>query len=401
MSLNCDDLAVWRATSAIGVPISAMGLGRRFLPPVPNLSPAMDVYTSRIAPIYVVGGGERNPTTPRPRHLPICKGVIRDAVFNRAYGMASYWAKRNSIYPPERSTQDPYSCVADNPRRTTEEFWGDLPNGSIPICTTDSEGLAGELMGPTLASVTQKDVAKESGAQVRYISDPMVAINGRIDPRNRASMRAPRHTNAIRRILYWKRRYRATPAVLCKRDVKGAFELTPVSIRGLPHMVVRYSKYVVIYRPLFCGWKLSAASDGGGVGISSLLMQYVSSFPPGDEHSLGPEGLTACEYVDDGELADPWLGSRPWLSVSVWDYGLHRCCGKASLRKGKKASDGACATRLTLWGLDPCTAAYTVALRPEKSPNPRNSYLKLVWIHGVTRITLKNLHGLRGVPNIG
>ena len=45
------------------------------------------------------------------------------------------------------------------------------------------EHLVGPLMESRLACVTQKAVTQESGAKVRYISDPRIALDERIDPK--------------------------------------------------------------------------------------------------------------------------------------------------------------------------------------------------------------------------
>ena len=158
-------------------------------------------------------------------------------------------------------------------------------------------------MESRLAFATQKDVTKESGVKVRYISDPRVEIDERIGPTTHHRVRVPRHANLIIRVLYWKRRYPTLPVLLCKRDFKGAFKLLPIAIRGLTHMGIQFSEYMILYVSLYFGWEPSPASRGV---ISTLLLQFVASFVPSRPREVGPEGFVAYEYVGDGEFPEPW-----------------------------------------------------------------------------------------------
>ena len=83
--------------------------------------------------------------------------------------------------------------------------------------------LVGPLMESRLAFGAQMDVAQEIGVKVRYISDPLIALNERIFPKTHPAVRVRKHSNVIRRIQYWKRRYPAIPWFLRKRDANGAF----------------------------------------------------------------------------------------------------------------------------------------------------------------------------------
>ena len=76
-----------------------------------------------------------------------------------------------SMYPPERSAQTPYSSVADNPKRTACDMWGDLVKGGIMLFSKNCDRLVGPRMESRLSFVTQKDAAEELGVEVRYISD--------------------------------------------------------------------------------------------------------------------------------------------------------------------------------------------------------------------------------------
>ena len=81
-------------------------------------------------------------------------------------------------------------------------MWEDLLKGRAMLYTQRCERLVGPLMESRLALVTQKDVTKDEGVKVRYISDPRVEINERIDPKTHPRVRVPRHANVIRRVLY-------------------------------------------------------------------------------------------------------------------------------------------------------------------------------------------------------
>ena len=92
--------------------------------------------------------------------------------------------------------------------------------------------LAAPLMESRLAFVPQKDVTEENGARARYFSDPMIDIDERIAPRTHHRVRVPKHGSVIRRVWYLRRRYPTIPSMMCKSDVRGAFKLLRISIRG-------------------------------------------------------------------------------------------------------------------------------------------------------------------------
>ena len=139
---------------------------------------------------------------------------------------------------------------------------------------------------------------------------------------------------------------------MCKRDVNGAFKLIPISIRGLAHMGLQFSEYMILYLSLYFGWKPSPASCGV---ISTLLLQFVASFTPSRPRDMGPEEFVAYEYVGDGAFAEPWRDIRPWTPVGIWAYGLQSCLGYKSLRDARRKVEGGCSTAIVLWGLHICT----------------------------------------------
>ena len=234
---------------------------------------------------------------------------------------------------------------------------GDVTKGRILLFTQACQDTLGPLMESRLAFVTQKDATRPGGHKVRYISDPMVAINERIEPKHRPRVGVPQHAHVIRRILYWKRRYPTIPVSLCKRDVKGALKLPPASIVGLARAGVRFARFAIVYPSLFFGWKPLPASRGV---ISSMLLRLVASFAPKHPSSMGPEGFRAYEYLYDGAFAEPWLDARPWTSACIRELGLQTCLGKKALREKKKAAEGTCAARINLRGLMLCTESATL-----------------------------------------
>ena len=197
----------------------------------------------------------REPTTLKPSGLKVFEGMVEPALLSFANDLATYGVRPMAQYPAVRSPQFPYSSVMDNPTRTSRDLWEDLVKGRIMLFTQKRQHLVGPLMESQLEFATQQDVTKKDGVKVRYISDPRIEINERIDPATHPRVRVPKHANVIRMILYWKRRYPTIPALLCKRDAKGAFKLMPVSIRGLTHMGVQFSNYLILYLPLFFVWK--------------------------------------------------------------------------------------------------------------------------------------------------
>lgn len=187
--------------------------------------------------------------------------------------VATFGVKPTSTYPPARSHQLPYSSVMDNPNRTCQDFRGGLVKGGAMLFSKRCDRSVSPLVESRLAFSTREDGDRESGVEVRYISDTRIAIYERIDPKTHPRVRAPKRAKVIRRILYWKRRYPTIPAMLRKRDINGAFKLLPMSIRRLTHVGLQFSNYTILYISLYFRWKPPPATRGV---ISSLLLQFVS-----------------------------------------------------------------------------------------------------------------------------
>ena len=154
----------------------------------------------------------RKPATLTQKGLSVFKGRVNSELLAYATDLAVYGVKPMAKYPAVRSPQKPYSSLVGNPIRTCDDMWGDLvKGGGIMLFSKRCEHLVGPLMESRLAFVTQKDATKEKGVKVRYISDPRVGINERIDPSTHPRVRGPKHANVIRIILYGRRRYPTIP----------------------------------------------------------------------------------------------------------------------------------------------------------------------------------------------
>ena len=335
----------------------------------------------------------RKPTTLTPEGLQVFRDRVDENLYAYAEGLATYGVKPLADSPPTRFRQKPYATVADSPERTAGDLWEDLVKGRLMVFTVRAEPITGDLMESRLAYVSQKDVTNPDSVKVRYISDPRLEINSRIDTERHPRCIVPKHQNVARRVLYWQRRYPGIDILLCKRDVKGAFKLLPVAIAGLTHMGCRFASYIVTYLAMFFGWKPSPANWGV---ITSMLLQYVATFQPTDEHTCGPESFSPYQYVDDSAFVEPWLGTRPWLAVALWEAGLTRCFGEPALHRVKKLVEGACATRITLWGIDVDTKTGTFTLPECKVERAREFLASPTFDPGNTRIELKRLQELRG-----
>ena len=157
-------------------------------------------------------------------------------------------ALRNRSLDRDKNHMQVYRSTRDAPCRIRGGIWR---QGDFRFSLATVKGSWGHLVDSRLASVTQKDVTDEYGVKVRYMSDPGNEIDERINPKNHHWALGPRHANAIRLILYWKRRYAPIPILLCERDVKEASKLIPAACLGLNHMGVRFANYIIIYRSLF------------------------------------------------------------------------------------------------------------------------------------------------------
>ena len=152
-----------------------------------------------------------------------------------------------AIRPPVSSAKLPYASARDNPERTASDMWGDMVEGRVMFFTKMFAGMVGPLTVSIWAFFTQKDVTRNEGAKVRYISDHMVDINERIEPKHHPMVRVPKRGDVIRRILYWGGIYPDIPVLFRTGDLKGAFKFLPVSIVGLTHMGQQFSNYMILY----------------------------------------------------------------------------------------------------------------------------------------------------------
>ena len=255
--------------------------------------------------------------------------------------MAKYGVKPLDGRRPCRSRNAPYSTVEGDPARTDGELREDLGLGRLAVYTIASV--------PYTAYVTQIDATNPSQNKVRYISDPRVGINERIDADRHPRCLVPRQQNVAGRILYWERRNPGIDVLLCKRDVKGAFKLLAAAIRGLPHMGFQFHKYIITYLSPYFGWK---PSPYNWRAITVLLLQCVAPFCPSGPHLYGPESFAPYHYVGDGDFLEPWLALRPWASVMVWELALTGFSGLPAVYSKKNLVEGACSTKMTLRGID-------------------------------------------------
>ena len=234
-------------------------------------------------------------------------------------------------------------------------------------------------MESRLDFATQKDFTHDGGVHVRYSSEPRVEINERMEPKNHPRVLVPKRANVIRMVTSWKRRYPTIPVLMRKRDVKGTFKLLHVAIRGLTHMGVKFSTYMVLYPSLYFGWKPSPASRKI---IPALLFLFVSSFIPIRPRGMGPEGFVAYEYLDDAEFAEPWVDIRPRKSARIWEYASQSCLGAKALHWKKRQEEVDCATSMVLWGLNVSAKSDAISSHLDKCNRPRSSCRVHASAHG-------------------
>ena len=282
-----------------------------------------DVFTAAHA-YAATWRNTRNPVTMTPMRIEFPQGSTQPAVLDYARDMAVYGVRPRGSYPPARFRQQAYACVRDDPITTASELRDDLIKGRIFVFTELPDSLVGNLMESKLTYVTQADVADPSVSKTRHISDPRLEINERVTGDNRPACVIPRHQNIARRLLYFKRRYPGITLLVSKRDVKSAFKLVPVSVRGYAYMGYRFANYVGIYLALFFGWRPSPANWGV---ISTLAMQHVAAHRPASPGRGGPEGFISSQYVGDGAFIEPRVGIRPWLASTLWETAMPKGIG--------------------------------------------------------------------------
>ena len=151
-------------------------------------------------------------------------------------------------------------------------------------------------------------------------------------------------------------------------------------------MGIQFPDYMILYIASYFGREPSHASRRI---VSSLLLQFVDSFPPKGPYVMGPEGFRAYEYVEDGAFAEPWLDVRPWTSVRIWEVGLETCLWTIALRAEKKEAEGSLATRSVLWGLTLCAVEGAISLPVEKHKGPQEFLSQSCFDRWVARIPLE------------
>ena len=154
-------------------------------------------------------------------NIDLFDGRAQPELLGYCRNVALYGVRPLATSPPVRSVQQPNSSVRDNQGRTASDLWDDMVKGRIVLFTNVCADTLGPLMESRLAFVAQKDKAKVDGMKARYISDPMVGINERIEPKHRARVRVPKHGNVIRMIWYWDRRCATIPRSCANGMRKG------------------------------------------------------------------------------------------------------------------------------------------------------------------------------------
>ena len=178
----------------------------------------------------------RSPSTMAPEGIHLFHGAVGNDVYLYSQAMAKHGVRPHGSSVPTRFRQQAYSCVDDDPVTTAAEICGDLVNGRLFLFTDISEDLTGNLMESKLTFAIQTDVANPDALKTRYISDPRFGRQRAGDGGNHPDCVIPKRQNVARGLLYSKRRYPGIPIFLPTRDVRSAFKLIPVSIRGLAYM---------------------------------------------------------------------------------------------------------------------------------------------------------------------
>ena len=309
----------------------------------------------------------RSPTTLTPDGLKIFEGVVQPDVLDYAYRLSKFGVFARGDRMPVRFEQQAYSSIDDHPGEAKKEFRAGLFRGLV-VFTARSDFQMGPLMESKLAYVFQKDVADPAKTKVCYISDARSEVNERLDKDRHPKCITPRHQHISRRIIYWGKRCPNIRVWISKRGVWSAFKLIPVSIRSMAYMGCRFAGYMVVYLPLFFGWGPSPANWGV---ISTLLMQYIPAFVPGDLFLSVSESMVAYQYFDGGAIVEPWLGLRPWIASFLRGRALYSCLGYGAVNLPKKLAGGNCETRINLWGIEICTATNTFTFPPAKVDRAR------------------------------
>ena len=115
----------------------------------------------------------------------------------------------------------------------------------------------------------------------------------------------------------------------------------------MPICYIRLLLFVIIF-----GLRPSPASWGI---ISTSIMQFPSVHVPANSMPEGTEAYIAFQYVADGTFIEPWLGLRPWKSLSLWERGLGKCLCPSVAHKAKRAIEGNSSTNISFWCIDAST----------------------------------------------
>ena len=167
----------------------------------------------------------------------------------------------------------------------------------------------------------------------------------------------------------------------------------PISIRGLTHMGLQFSEYIILYPLIVFRMETVSRFAGSNFHVTLTVRFLLVPCTPMD---MGTEGFSAYEYVGDGAFAEHWLDIRPWTSVRIWEHGLQSCLGEKSIHSEKRRVEGDCSTSMVLWGLNLCTVSETISLPEEKLAKSQEFLAQPCFGPWVPRIDLKALQELRG-----
>ena len=103
---------------------------------------------------------------------------------------------------------------------------------------------------------------------------------------------------------------------------------------------------------------------------------------------MAPEIFDTYEYVDDGSFAEPWLSTRPWDSVEIWELGLHTCLTEKARHEGEEQAECTCTKSLVLRGLHLRTEREILSLPDDKLERAQEFLANPAVGPGVTRIPL-------------
>eukprot|EP00952_Eustigmatos_sp_NYUAD-ZCMA_P013184 52521-Eustigmatos_ZCMA.PRE.2 len=298
--------------------------------------------------------------------------------------------KKGVVVPPHPSGQE-------HQAELWQTLWPDSYRGGMLVFRTkEHRDIVSQLEYAPLGRVPKFDHEgreKEKGRMIHDCSYGEDSVNARTQDEAYPAVWLPVFEALVRAILRWKVLYPGVPVLLTKRDVDAAFRRLVINLEGVELFAAELGDYTIVLVVLSFGW---AASPRAYSVISDAISAFHNGHRPAETDVNGRQLFVSFTYVDDGMLAEPDIGYRPWASGQVYERGVVVALGEDAVSQSKKEAEGRWSVEATLLGIITNTADETVTLPHTAIAKGRRELQAPQWARGCTTVTLHVFQKLVG-----